>query len=108
MQVFKQIERLNLLDKLISQRRTGNPECLAKRLSLSVSRLARIIEYLRDRGVPIQYDRTSQTYYYTVDYQMFIDVKMSPLDERDAHFYNAGGYSNCQYRFTFESRTLFV
>ncbi|MEJ2882707.1 hypothetical protein [Pedobacter sp. GR22-6] len=92
MQLFKQIDRLNLLDKLVSQKRTGNPECLARRLNLSVSRLARIIEYLRTSGAPIQYDRMLQTYYYETDYRIFIQVNMHPLTELDAKAYNAGAY----------------
>lgn len=92
MQLFKQIDRLNLLDKLVSQKRTGNPECLAKRLNLSVSRLARIIEYLRTSGAPIQYDRMLQTYYYESDYRIFIQVNMHPLSELDAKAYNAGSF----------------
>lgn len=92
MQLFKQIDRLNLLDKLVSQKRTGNPECLARRLNLSVSRLARIIEYLRSSGAPIQYDRMLQTYYYEIDYRISIQVNMHPLSELDAKAYNAGSY----------------
>lgn len=90
MQLFKQIDRLNLLDKLVSQKRTGNPECLARRLNLSVSRLARIIEYLRESGAPIQYDRSLQTYFYEFEYRIFIQVSMRPLSDVDARLYNAG------------------
>lgn len=90
MQVFKYIERINLLDKLISQRKTGTPECLARRLDLSVSRLARIIEYLREMNVPIEYDRALQTYYYSVEYKLHIDVQMKPLTEVEAKYHNAG------------------
>ena len=92
MQLFKQIERLNLLDKLISQKRTGKPESLARRLDLSVSRLARIIEYLRDAGAPIQYDRALQTYFYEFEYQIFIQVNMKPLTDGDARLYEAGSF----------------
>ncbi|WP_437918337.1 hypothetical protein [Sphingobacterium sp. LRF_L2] len=90
MQLFKQIERLNLLDKLISQKRTGKPENLARRLDLSVSRLARIIEYLRETGAPIQYDRASQTYFYEFEYRIFIQVSMQPLSDTDSRLYEAG------------------
>lgn len=92
MQLFKQIERLNLLDKLISQKKTGNPESLAKRLNLSVSRLARIIEFLREAGAPIQYDRTLQTYFYEYDYQVSIQVSMQPLSDDDTRLYEAGAF----------------
>lgn len=94
MQLFKQIDRLNLLDKLISQKRTGKPESLARRLDLSVSRLARIIEYLRETGAPIQYDRALQTYFYEFDYRIFIQVSMQPLSDVDTRLYDAGSLSS--------------
>ena len=80
MTVFKYIDRINLLDKLIRQRRTGTPTELADRLSLSVSRVARIIEYLRDMGAPIAYDRVLETYYYQVDYSIQIKVDIQSLN----------------------------
>lgn len=80
MTVFKYIDRINLLDKLIRQRRTGTPTELADRLSLSVSRVARIIEYLRDMGAPIAYDRILETYYYEVDYSIQIKVDIQSLN----------------------------
>lgn len=80
MTVFKYIDRINLLDKLIYQRCTGTPSELAARLSLSVSRVARIIEYLRDMGAPIAYDRTLGTYYYEVDYSIQIKVDIQSLN----------------------------
>lgn len=80
MTVFKYIDRINLLDTLIRQRRTGTPTELADRLSLSVSRVARIIEYLRDMGAPIAYDRVLETYYYEVDYSIQIKVDIQSLN----------------------------
>ena len=93
MHLFKQIDRLNLLDKLISQKRTGSPVSFAKRLDLSVSRLARIIEYLRETGAPIQYDRALQTYFYESEYRILIQVSMQPLSDADSQMYNAGEYA---------------
>lgn len=90
MHLFKQIDRLNLLDKLIAQKRTGNPVTFAKRLNISVSRLARIIEYLRERGAPIQYDRAQQTYFYESEYRILIQVSMQPLTDGDSRIHNGG------------------
>ncbi len=80
MQLFKYIDRINLLDKLIGQRRTGAQAELAKRLELSVSRLARIIEYLKDRGAPIAFDRSLNTYYYERAYSIQIKVEVQQTD----------------------------
>lgn len=76
MKLFQYIDRINLLDKLIRQRRTGTQSELAVRLGLSVSRLARIIEYLRDIGAPITFDKSLNTYYYEKDYSIQIKVEV--------------------------------
>lgn len=76
MKLFQYIDRINLLDKLIRQRRTGTQSELAVRLGLSVSRLARIIEYLKDIGAPIAFDRSLNTYCYEKDYSIQIKVEI--------------------------------
>lgn len=76
MKLFQYIDRINLLDKLIRQRRTGTQSELAIRLGLSVSRLARIIEYLKDIGAPIAFDRSLNTYYYEKEYSIQIKVEV--------------------------------
>lgn len=76
MKLFQYIDRINLLDKLIRQRRTGTQSELAVRLGLSVSRLARIIEHLKDIGAPIVFDRSLNTYYYEREYSIQINVEV--------------------------------
>lgn len=81
MKLFTYIDRINLMHKLIKQRRTGTPEELARRLGLSVSRLARVVEYLRDQGAPIEYDRRLMTYYYCYPFEISISVSFQALDD---------------------------
>jgi len=76
MLLFKYIDRINLMDKLIQQRRTGTQKELAARLQLSVSRLACIIEYLKTVGAPIAFNRSTKTYYYRSEYSIQIKVKI--------------------------------
>lgn len=80
MKLLKYIERLELIHRLIAQRRTGTPLELARRLDLSVSRLARIIEELRDQGAPIYYDRSNKTYYYDTPFLIEIVVRFENLN----------------------------
>ena len=47
MKIFEYIDRINLLHKLIKERRTGTPENLAKRLLISPSRLYVILDELK-------------------------------------------------------------
>ncbi|UIR54794.1 hypothetical protein LZQ00_10950 [Sphingobacterium sp. SRCM116780] len=79
MQLFKYIDRINLMDRLIRQGHTGTQTEFARRLGLSVSRLARIVEYLKDMGAPLEYDRTRNTYYYEGEYSIQIKVDIQQL-----------------------------
>jgi predicted DNA-binding transcriptional regulator YafY len=81
MQIFKYIDRINLLDKLIRQGRTGSPSDLAKRLGVSTSRLYVIIDQLKDMGAPIEYSRQQYSYYYEYEYSISISVTFQALDQ---------------------------
>lgn len=90
MTVFKYIERINLLDKLIRQRRTGAPAELAKRLGISASRLYVILDELKDRGAPIGYSRQLSTYYYEREFSISITVSVETLDDSKLRHISAG------------------
>lgn len=90
MKLFMYIDRVNRLHELIKRKSTGKPETLAKKLNLSVSRVYQIIEELKLMQVPIAYSRTMQSYYYTNDYEVLIDVQLRPLEEKD-HYHTSGG-----------------
>lgn len=64
MKLCEYINRINLLHKLIKEKRTGTPEELAKRIRLSKSRLCRVIEDLRLKGAPITYLRQDNLFLY--------------------------------------------
>ncbi len=74
MKLIFYIERIEMIQRLIQQRSTGSPSEMAKRLNISVSRLSRIIEELRDQGAPIRYDRQLKTYYYSEPYEIRVSV----------------------------------
>lgn len=80
MKIFKYIDRLNLIDTLIRQKRTGTPSELAMRVGVSVSGLARIVDNLKGVGAPIAFDRKLKSYYYTRDYSIRINVEIEDLD----------------------------
>ncbi|WP_164123569.1 MULTISPECIES: DNA-binding protein [Sphingobacterium] len=92
MTVFKYIDRINLLDKLISQRRTGTPADLARRLGISVSRLYVIIDELKGKGAPVGYCRKLLSYYYAYDFSISITVQMQNLS-LDDHRHISGGHN---------------
>lgn len=76
MKIQVHLERIQTIHRLISHRRTGSPEELAERLGLSVSRVARIIAYLRGEGAPIAYDRSLKTYFYEWPFEIDISIKL--------------------------------
>ncbi|MGM1430857.1 hypothetical protein ACS126_16505 [Sphingobacterium lactis] len=90
MKIYLYIDRINLINKLISQSKTGNQSELAKRLNISISRLARIIEYMKDQGAPIKFDRAKNTYYYESRYSIKIDVKIEKINDYELKDINAG------------------
>ncbi len=90
MKLYLYIDRINLINKLISNANTGSQEEFSKRLNISVSRLARVIEYMKDQGAPIKFDRIANTYYYEYKYSINIEVKIEKINEFDLKNTNAG------------------
>lgn len=80
MKIFMYIDRLNLLHKLIMQKRTGTPEELATRLRISSSRLYCILDEMKCYDAPIAYSRQLRTYYYTSPFELSISVEINALD----------------------------
>lgn len=90
MKIFEYIDRVNLLHKLITTKKTGTPEELAMRLNLSKSRLLRVIEDLKLKGAPIVYSRPLKTYQYAQNYKMQINLEFLPLTDEDIKDINGG------------------
>jgi biotin operon repressor len=64
MEFIKQVERLQLLNKLVKEQRTGTPDELAQRLGVSRSKLYLILDELRDTGVCIRYRKQQNSFVY--------------------------------------------
>ncbi|MDD4144045.1 MAG: helix-turn-helix domain-containing protein [Prolixibacteraceae bacterium] len=62
MKIFKLLERLDKLLKLINNSNTGTPKELARRLGICKSTLATYIEYFRLMGAKILYNHKFKTY----------------------------------------------
>jgi len=70
-----------MLEKLVRQRRTGTPDELARRLSISRSALYDIIDELRADGVEIKYCRTRCSFYYNGN--AFLNIHFSITEATD-------------------------
>jgi hypothetical protein len=65
MNIFDKLFLTERIDHLIRTRATGTPLELASRLNMCERHVYRIIDELRDQGLPIAYDKIQSTYYYT-------------------------------------------
>lgn len=64
MNIFSDLFLLQRIDHLIRTRATGTPKKLGNLLNISECSVYRMIERLRDMGLPIAYDKKFHTYYY--------------------------------------------
>jgi DNA invertase Pin-like site-specific DNA recombinase len=64
MSKFKLFDNLIYLEKLIRQGRTGTPDELARKLSMSRSALYIIINEMKARGAKIKFCRTRKSFHY--------------------------------------------
>lgn len=79
MKTLKQLERLRKAHKLIKQENTGTPAEFAKKLHVSERELYRILEYLKEVDAVISFSRTSNSYYYTADFDLLVNVSVQVL-----------------------------
>lgn len=83
MNFIKQIERLQLLNKLIQEQNTGTPEELANRLNLSRRQLYNYIEELKDIGLEVCYSRRYTSFYFENRKKLKIDFSLEILETEE-------------------------
>ncbi len=91
MEFVRQIERLQLLNKLVREQRTGSPEELAERLGLSRRQLYSYLEFLKDFGVDIAYSRKTNSFIFSDDKELEIIFKFQVLGEEASREIRGGG-----------------
>ena len=62
--VFKHIELIERVDRLVRLQATGTPVELANQLNISKAKLYRVINMMKDLNAPIQYDVRLQSFVY--------------------------------------------
>lgn len=82
MEFIKQIERLQLLSKLVGEKRTGSPKELAQRLSLSRRQLYSYLEFMKDYGMDIAYSRKANSFLINNGKKIKIDLQFQVMDEK--------------------------
>ena len=79
MKTLKQLERLRKAHKLIQRGNTGSPSEFSRRLHISERALYRTLEYLREMGAEVSFSRYSNTYYYSEDFDLLVNVSIKAL-----------------------------
>lgn len=92
MEFIRQIERLQLINKLIREERTGNPDELAIRLGISRRQLYVYLEYLKDMGLDIQFSRKQNSFVFACQKHVRIDWKFEILESTQVNTINGGRY----------------
>jgi len=90
MNLSQTIERLQVLHSLISQKKTGTPEQLAKRLGVSRSCLYNLIEELRVFQIPILYSRKIESFYYEKEVKFDLNLEIRIMNNEDLININGG------------------
>jgi len=79
MKTFQQLERLRKIHKLIQQQNTGSPDELAERLKISRRQLYNILDYLKEIEAPLIFSRKDNTFCYTYNFDMLVNVSVQVL-----------------------------
>jgi biotin operon repressor len=88
--IFKQLNRLQQLDQLIRQKRTGTAEELANKLSLSRRQVYNWIEELKLMGLEIEYNRHIKSFIYLKQYKIDISMDIKELSAEESQVIYAG------------------
>lgn len=94
MEFIKQIERLQLLNKLVCEKRTGSPEELAERLGISRAKLYMILEELRDHNVCIRFSKRINSFDYEACSGINLEFSFCILLKEEEKGINGGKFLN--------------
>lgn len=90
MKFIKQIERLQVLNKLVKEQRTGSPNELAKRLGVSRAKLYLMVEELRDYGVEIVFSKRINSFKYNNCKGLNLNFSFEVIENSEAISISAG------------------
>lgn len=90
MEFIRQIERLQLLNKLVKEQRTGSPEELAERIGVSRSKLYLILEELKDQGIGIRFDKKINSFVFENCKGLDLVFSFKVLDTQESVAIKAG------------------
>lgn len=81
--IMKLLNRLHQINNLIQRQSTGSPKQLAERLGLSERQVHNYITELREIGLPIEYCRWRQTYFYRTPVHFEISIYVEEIPSKN-------------------------
>ena len=85
---LKQIQQLRKLHLMIKQEATGNPKMVAKKMHVSERQVYNLIEQLRTMDAPVRFNRRANTYYYTNNFELLVNISVKVIQgEEVLHIY---------------------
>lgn len=77
---YKILNRLQFLDQLIRQQRTGNAQELAEKLHIRRRHVYNLLDNLKDIGLEIEYSREKKSFIYPRPFQLTIILGFKEYD----------------------------
>lgn len=89
---IKYLDRLKRINELVKAKKTGSPKELAQKLGISVSHLHRCINEMKEMGVPVDFCRYSNSYYYNKEFDLRVTYSIKLVSEEECRQIS-GGFS---------------
>jgi hypothetical protein len=83
MKTLRQLERLKKAHKLIQQNNTGTPIEFANKLHISEREMFRTINFLKEMDAQVIFNRKSNTYFYTNNFELSIHISIEVLVDNE-------------------------
>ena len=90
MNVIHQIEKLQKLNKLIEQEKTGTPMEFAQKLNISKSKLYELLGDLKSLGMEVKYNRRQKTFYYADSSKLNIIFSLKLIKQEEIENIHGG------------------
>ena len=76
---LRQIQQLRKLHGMIVLETTGSPKQLARNMRISERHLYHLLEQLRDMEAPIRFNRRANTYFYTNEFDLLVNISVQVI-----------------------------
>jgi len=86
----KSLERLSRFHKLIQKEITGTPRELANKFNISERNIYLMIDWLKDYGATIKYDRKRKTYFYPKAFELKIRFYIKSIIDDEMRIIEGG------------------